>query len=166
MRRILTTLILSILLVPALAQNPVLAVNRVDKYTGEKIRQTSLYTMNDALGKSYLNISLRAIDEEHALLINVPKPINIKKGTSIKLQFVNGAATEILTASDIISISSSDVNKKLMVLTLTEEALKLLRSQPLSSIRIPETSGSVTVLTVQAKDRGYFSKAIQLVAVK
>lgn len=146
------------------AQEPVMVVNRVDKYTGERIRQTSLYTLNDVSGKSYLNISIRAVNDEQSLLINVPKPVNIKKGTNIELKFGNGETAELPTGSDIISISASDVNKKLMTLILTAKALRLVKEHPLLSIRIPENSGYYTLITLQAKDRAHLGKCVRLLA--
>ena len=147
----------------AYAQDPVLAVDRIDKYTKERIRQTDLYTVKDASGKTQMNISVRAVDEDRTILINIPTPVNIKKGSPVSFILANGESVALLTTNEIKSASDTDVNKKLMVCSVENRNFDLLLTQSVISIKIPTLDQGVLDLRLLPADRSYLSKGLQLV---
>lgn len=147
------------------AQAPVLVVNRVDKYTKELIKQTSMYSINDASGTTKLYVSALSKDEYCYLQFNVNAAVTIKKGTTITLMLDNGQALNLKSDNDIISLSDTDVNKRMFVCSLTDKDVKTLLARLVTSIKIP-TSNKGIVNVDLAKDRTVIKTSMALVVPK
>ncbi len=76
MRSIFLTLTLRACTLLLKAQAPQLVVNRVDKFTKELIKQTSLYSFKEGNALK-LHFNVRSVDENYYLQFNVPHPVTI-----------------------------------------------------------------------------------------
>ena len=147
------------------AQNPVLAVNRVDKFTKELIKQTSLYSFKDG-NTTKLHFNVRSVDENYYLQFNVPQAVTIKKGTEITLMLGNGKALKLVSDNDIISLNESDISKRMIVCTLDVPEITALLTQEVASIRVPTANKGILNLTLAAKDKPMIRTAMGLVSPK
>lgn len=148
----------------SVAQAPVLAVNRVDKHTKEVIRQSSMYSFKDANAITVLNFSVRAVDNHYFLLLNVPLPATIKKGTEVLILLEDGKSLILKSNNDIISLGDHDISKKMIVCDLDNDVeLKELMKQSVNSITIPTSNKGNIAVSLVAKDKGLVRSALQLV---
>ncbi len=147
------------------AQNPVLAVNRIDKFTKELIKQTSLYSFKDG-STVKLHFNVRSVDENYYLQFNVPQPVTIKKGTEITLTMEDGKLLNLISDNDIISLGESDVSKRMIVCTLDVPEITALLKQQVASIKIPTSNKGIVTLALPAKDKPMIRTAMVLVSPK
>lgn len=149
------------------SQAPVLAVNRVDKRTGEVIRQTSMYSFKDGANVTRLNFSVRAVDDDYFLLLNVPVAATIKKGTEIRILMEDGKTLKLISNNDIISIGETDISKRMIVCDLEPgKELKELLKQPVKTIAIPSSNKGIIELNLIARDKGLIRSGLMLVQKK
>jgi hypothetical protein len=165
MRFIVLTVIFLVCALSSKAQNPVLAVNRVDKFTKELIKQTSLYSFKDG-STVKLHFNVRSVDEDYFLQFNVPQAVTIKKGTEITLMMEDGKALKLLSDNDIISQGESDISKRMIVCTLDVPEITALSKQQVVSIRVPTVNKGVVNLNLTAKDKPMIRTAMMLVSPK
>ncbi|WP_411275029.1 hypothetical protein [Daejeonella sp.] len=165
MRVVVLSFIFLISSLSSKAQNPVLAVNRVDKFTKELIKQTSLYSFKDG-STTKLHFNVRSVDENHYLQFNVPQAVTIKKGTEITLIMGNGKTLKLVTDNDIISLNESDISKRMIVCTLDEAGIAALLNQEVVSIRVPTANKGILNLNLAAKDKPMIRTAMGLVSPK
>lgn len=165
MRFIFLTIIFLICVISSKAQNPVLAVNRIDKFTKELIKQTSLYSFKEG-DNVKLHFNVRSVDENYYLQFNVPQAVTIKKGTEITLMMEDGKALKLLSENDIISQSESDISKRMIVCTLDVPEITALLKQQVVSIRVPTANKGIVNLTLTAKDKPMIRTAMVLVSPK
>jgi len=145
------------------AQNPVLAVNRIDKFTKELIKQTSLYSFKEgSIVKLHFNV--RSVDENYYLQFNVQQAVTIKKGTEITLTMEDGRVLKLVSDNDIISLSESDISKRMIVCTLDLPEILALMKQQVSSIRIPTSNKGLVDVALPAKDKPMIRTAMVLVS--
>lgn len=147
------------------AQNPVLAVNRIDKFTKELIKQTSLYSFKDG-STVKLHFNVRSVDENYYLQFNVPQPVTIKKGTEITLTMEDGKLLNLVSDNDIISLGESDVSKRMIVCTLEVPEITVLLKQQVASIKIPTSNKGIVTLALPVKDKPMIRTAMVLVSPK
>ena len=148
-----------------MAQNPVLAVNRIDRFTKELIKQTSLYSFKDG-NTVKLHFNIRSVDEDYYLQFNVPLPVTIKKGTEITLIMEDGKALKLLSDNDIISQSEADISKRMIVCTLDVPEITALLKQQVVSIRVPTANKGIVDLILTTKDKPMIRTAMVLVSPK
>jgi hypothetical protein len=157
-----------LLLISALssnAQNPVLAVNRVDKFTKELIKQTSLYSFKDGNAVK-LHFNVRSVDENYFLQFNVPQAVTIKKGTEVILTMEDGKSLKLVSDNDIISLAESDISKRMIVCSLDLPEITALLNQQVSSVRIPTSNKGILSFTLPARDKPMIRTAMVLVSPK
>lgn len=147
------------------AQDPVLAVNRIDKFTKELIKQTSLYSFKEG-STVKLHFNVRSVDENYFLQLNVQQPVIIKKGTEITLTMEDGKVLKLVSGNDIISQGESDISKRMIVCSLDFDEITALMKQQVNSIRIPTSNKGVVNLTLAAKDKPMIRTAMMLVSPK
>ncbi|MEJ7693931.1 hypothetical protein [Daejeonella sp.] len=147
------------------AQDPVLAVNRIDKYTKELIKQTSLYSFKDG-NTVKLHFNVRSVDENYYLQLNVDQPVTVKKGTEITLTMEDGKLLKLVSDNDIISLGESDISKRMIVCTLELAEITALLKQQVNSIRVPTSNKGTVNLTLTAKDKPMIRTAMTLVSPK
>lgn len=165
MRFVFTTILFLIFTLTSRAQSPVLAVNRVDKFTKELIKQTSLYPFKDG-SSTRLYFNVRSVDENYYLQFNVPQAVTIKKGTGISLTMGDGKMLNLVSDNDIISLSDSDISKRMFVCTLDEAEITALLKQEVNSIRVPTANKGVLTLSLAPKDKTMIRTAMALVSPK
>jgi hypothetical protein len=147
------------------AQDPVLTVNRIDKFTKELIKQTSLYSFKEGnIVKLHFNV--RSVDENYYLQLNVQQPVTIKKGTEITLTMEDGKLLRLVSDNDIISLGESDISKRMIVCTLDFSEITALMKQQVTSIRVPTSNKGIVNLTLAAKDKPMIRTAMALVSPK
>ena len=147
----------------ARAQAPVLTVNRVDKFTKELIKQTSLYSFKDG-NTTKLHFNVRSVDENYYLQFNVPQPVTIKKGTEITLTMEDGRILKLRSDNDIISLGESDISKRMIVCTLDASEITALLTQQVAAVKIPTSNKGLVNVTLIAKDRPMIRTAMTLVS--
>lgn len=165
MRFIVLTFTFLVCFLSSNAQNPVLAVNRIDKFTKELIKQTSLYSFKDG-STVKLNFNVRSVDENYYLQFNVQQPVTIKKGTEITLMMEDGKPLKLVSDNDIISLGESDISKRMIVCTLDVPEISVLLKQQVVSIRVPTANKGVVNLSLAAKDQPMIRMAMVLVSPK
>lgn len=165
MRFALLTIISLVLALSTNAQNPVLAVNRVDKFTKELIKQTSLYSFKEG-NTTKLHFNVRSVNENYYLQFNFPQAVTIKKGTIITLMMGDGKVLNLVSDNDIISLSDSDISKRMIVCTLEAPEITALLKQEVSSIQVPTANKGTLKLSLSAKDRPMIRSAMTLVSPK
>lgn len=166
MRALITIGFLFIISLQCLAQAPVLAVNRIDKFTKELIKQTSLYSLKDGSGVTKVHFSVQSVDENYYLQFNVPQAVTIKKGTTITVTLENGKALNLISNNDIISLSEADISKRMIVCTLDDAEIKDLLKLQVNTIKIPTSNKGDVSLTLLTKDRPMIRTAMVLVSPK
>ena len=167
MRSIVLIFLLILTSFDSFSQAPVLAVNRIDKRTKEHIRQSSMYPFRDGGNVAKLNFSVHAVDDSYTLLLNVPIAATIKKGTEITLIMEDDKPMKLTSNNDVISISDTDVNKKMIVCDLDPTIeIKNLIKQGVKSISIPTSNKGVLKVTLLTKDRGMIRTGLMLVQKK
>lgn len=167
MRFILLISFLLLFSMESFSQAPFLAVNRVDKRTSEVIRQTSMYSFKDAGNVTKLNFSVRAVDDDYFLLLNVPVAATIKKGTVISLLMEDGKRLKLISNNDIISLGESDISKRMMVCDLDPgQEMKELMKQAVKSISIPTSNKGNIEFSLIPKDKGLIRSSLTLVQRK
>jgi hypothetical protein len=157
------TLLFCTLLVKA--QAPELVVNRVDKFTKELIKQTSLYSIKEGNALK-LHFNVRSVDENYYLQFNVPQPVTIKKGTELTLTMEDGKMMKLVSDNDIISINESDISKRMIVCTLDQAEIVALMKQQVTMVKIPTSNKGLITVALPAKDRPMIRTAMQLVSPK
>ena len=167
MRSSILIFFLLLISIKSFPQAPVLVVDRVDKRTKEHIRQTSMYLLKDGGNVNRLSFSVRAVDDTYFLLLNVPVPATIKRGTAITVLMENGKAVKLISNNDIISLGESDVSKRMIVCDLDPEAeMKELLKQGVKSISIPTSNKGTLAVSLLAKDQGLIRSGIALTQKK
>lgn len=160
--------LISLLVIASLstkAQSPILAVNRIDKFTKELIKQTSLYSFLEG-SKAKLHFNVRSVDENYYLQFNVPQAVTIKKGTEITLTMEDGKILSLVSDNDIISLNESDISKRMIVCTLDFPEITTLMKWQVNAIRIPTSNKGIVNLTLAAKDKPMIRTAMVLVSPK
>jgi len=147
------------------AQNPVLTVNRIDKFTKELIKQTSLYSFKDG-STLKLHFNVRSVDENYYLQFNVPQPVTVKKGTEITLTMEDGKFLKLVSDNDIISLGESDISKRMLVCTLDLPEIAALMKQQVTAIKIPTSNKGIINVTLPVKDKPMIRTAMVLVSPK
>lgn len=147
------------------AQDPVLTVNRIDKFTKELIKQTSLYSFKEG-NVVKLHFNVRSVDENYYLQLNVQQPVTIKKGTEITLTMEDGKLLKLVSDNDIISLGESDISKRMIVCVLDFAEITALMKQQVNGIRVPTSNKGVVNLTLAAKDKPMIRTAMALVSPK
>ncbi len=147
------------------AQNPVLAVNRVDKFTKELIKQTSLYSFKDG-NTVKLHFNVRSVDENYYLQLNVQQPVTVKKGTEITLTMEDGTLLKLVSDNDIISLGESDISKRMIVCTLDVPEIIALMKQQVNAIKVPTSNKGIVNVALAAKDKPMIRTAMNLVSPK
>lgn len=147
------------------AQNPVLAVNRIDKFTKELIKQTSLYSFKDG-STVKLHFNVRSVDENYYLQFNIPQAVTVKKGTEVTLLMEDGRTLKLVSDNDVISLGESDVSKRMIVCTLDVSEITTLLKQQVNSIKVPTSNKGVVTLNLDAKDKPMIRTAMVLVSPK
>ncbi|MGV3686507.1 MAG: hypothetical protein ACO1NS_12825 [Daejeonella sp.] len=165
MRSIVLTLMLLACSFCSMAQAPVLAVNRVDKFTKELIKQTSLYSIKEGNALK-LHFNVRSVDDNYYLQFNVPQPVTIKKGTEITVVMEDGKSLKLVSDNDIISLSEADISKRMIVCTLDQAEINTLLKQQVSAVKIPTSNKGLVSVTLPAKDRPMIRTAMLLVSPK
>jgi len=165
MRFVVLAFIFLICALSTKAQDPVLAVNRVDKFTRELIKQTSLYSFKDG-SITKLHFNVRSVNENYYLQFNVPQAVTIKKGTEITLMMGDGKSLKLVSDDDIISVGESDISKRMIVCTLDVSEITVLLKQEVLSIRVPTANKGLLNLTLAAKDKPMIRTAMGLVSPK
>ncbi len=165
MRFSILTIIFLVFSFVSKAQNPVLAVNRVDKFTKELIKQTSLYSFKEG-STTKLHFNVRSVDENYYLQLNVPQAVTIKKGTEITMMMGDGKALKLMSDNDIISINESDISKRMMVFTLDASEITALLTLDVVSIRVPTANKGIINLNLIPKDKPMIKTAMGLVSPK
>ena len=149
------------------AQVPVLAVNRIEKRTNEHIRQTSMYQFKDGGNVTKLSFSIRALDDNYFLLLNLPIAASVKRGTEISVIMENGQIIKLTSNNDVFSLNETDVNRRMMVFDLKSgKELKDLLKQPVKSISIPTSNKGIVLVNLLVKDKGMITSSIMLVQKK
>ncbi len=167
MRSIVLIFFLLLSAIESYSQAPVLTVNRIDKRTNEHIRQTSMYLFKDGGGVTKLSFSIRALDDNYFLLLNLPIAATVKRGTEISLAMDNGQLIKLISNNDVISLNEADVSKRMMVFDLApDQEIKELLKQPVKSISIPTSNKGTVVVNLIAKDKGLIKSAIMLAQKK
>jgi len=165
----ISTLFVFLLLfsVDSFSQGLELAVDRIDKRTKEHIRQTSMYLLKDGSGKSKLSFSVRALDDNYFLLLNLPIAVNIKRGTEVSITLENGMRIQLRSNTDIISLNESDISKKMMVFDLDPaNEMQALLKQPVKSFSIPTSDKGTVQVALLSADKGQIRAGIMLVQKK
>ena len=162
MRPVIVTLIVLISAFSLKAQNPILAVNRVDKFTKELIKQTSLYSFKEGSAVK-MHFNMRSVDSNYFLQLNVPQAVTVKKGTEISLLMNNGKSLKLVSDNDVISLSESDINKRMIVCALDASEASALLKQQVVTIRVPTANKGVVNLNLSARDQGMIGTALDLV---
>ncbi len=165
MRFSILTIIFLVFSFVSKAQNPVLAVNRVDKFTKELIKQTSLYSFKEG-STTKLHFNVRSVDENYYLQLNVPQAVTIKKGTETTMMMGDGKALKLMSDNDIISINESDISKRMMVFTLDASEITALLTLDVVSIRVPTANKGIINLNLIPKDKPMIKTAMGLVSPK
>ncbi|SKB63427.1 hypothetical protein [Daejeonella lutea] len=165
MRSIVLIFLFLVISLSGRAQNPVLAVNRVDKFTKELIKQTSLYSFKEGdIVKLHFNV--RSVDENYFLQLNVQQPVTVKKGTEIILTMEDGKQLKLISDNDIISLSESDVSKRMIVCPLDFAEITALMKLQVNAIRVPTSNKGVVNVVLAAKDKPMIRTAMALVSPK
>lgn len=146
-------------------QDPVLTVNRVDKFTKELIKQTSLYSFKEG-NTVKLHFNVRSVDENYFLQLNVQQPVTIKKGTEITLTMDDGKLLKLVSDNDIISQGEYDISKRMIVCTLDFAEITALMKQQVTAIRVPTSNKGIVDVTLAAKDKPMIRTAMGLVSPK
>ena len=155
------------LAVECFSQGLILSVDRIDKRTKEHIRQTSMYLLKDGSGESKLNFSVRAVDDNYFLLLNLPIAATVKRGTEIRVTLDGGKSIQLKSNNDVISLNDSDISKKMMVFDLDpENEMKELLKQPIRSFSIPTSNKGTVQVGLLAGDKGQIRSGIMLVQKK
>lgn len=162
MRSVIVTLIVLICSLSLKAQNPTLAVKRVDKFTKELIKQTSLYSFKEGSAVK-LHFNIRSVDKNYFLQFNVPQAVSLKRGTEITLLMDNGKPLKLVSDNDIISLSESDISKRMIVCALDAPEVASLLKQQVVSIRVPTANKGIVNLNLSGKDQGMIGTAMALV---
>jgi hypothetical protein len=157
------TLLFCTLLVKA--QAPELVVNRVDKFTKELIKQTSLYSIKEGNALK-LHFNVRSVDENYYLQFNVPQPVTIKKGTELTLTMEDGKTMKLISDNDIISINDKDISKRMIVCTLDQAEIAALMKQQVNAVKIPTSNKGLITVSLPAKDKPMIRTAMLLVSPK
>jgi hypothetical protein len=149
------------------SQAPVLVVNRIEKRTNEHIRQTSMYLFKDGGNVTKLSFSIRALDDNYFLLLNLPIAATVKRGTEVRVIMDNGQVIKLISNNDVISLTEADVSKRMMVFDLeSDKELKDLLKQPVKSITIPTSNKGIVSVNLLAKDKGMIRSGIMLAQKK
>lgn len=165
MRLIVLTFILLVCSFLSMAQGPVLAVNRVDKFTKELIKQTSLYSFKEG-NTIKLHFNVRSVDENYFLQFNVPQAVTIKKGTEIALIMEDGKSLKLISDNDIISLSEADISKRMIVCTLDQAEISALMKQQVTTVKIPTANKGLVNVSLPANDKPMIRTAMALVSPK
>ena len=142
-----------------------LTVNRIDKFTKELIKQTSLYSFKDG-STLKLHFNVRSVDENYYLQFNVPQPVTVKKGTEITLTMEDGKFLKLVSDNDIISLGESDISKRMLVCTLDLPEIAALMKQQVTAIKIPTSNKGIINVTLPVKDKPMIRTAMVLVSPK
>lgn len=149
------------------SQPPSLVIDRVEKRTKEHVRQTSQYLFKDGGGKTRLSFSVRAVNENYFLLLNLPLAANIKRGTEIEIVMENAKKLHLKSSTEVISMGDADVSKKMMVFELDPATeLNELLKQGVSSIAIPTSNKGTVQVSLLAADRGQIRAGLNLTQKK
>jgi hypothetical protein len=148
------------------AQAPVLVVNRIDKFTKELIKQTSMYSFKDAGGVTKLYFSVRSVDDDYYIQFNVNAAVTIKKGTEITLLLDDGKSLKLNSDNDIISLSEADINKRMFVCSLDQSEVNTLLKQQVTSIKIPTSNKGTLTVGLLPNDRGMIRSGMALLGPK
>ncbi|WP_276360546.1 hypothetical protein [Daejeonella sp. H1SJ63] len=149
------------------SQSPSLVIDRLEKRTNEHIRQTSQYLFKDGDGKTRLSFSVRAVDENYYLLLNLPVAASIKRGTEVTITMENAKKLLLKSTTEVISMGDWDVSKKMMVFELDPATeIKELLKQGVSSVTIPTSNKGTVQVSLLAADRGQIRAGLTLVQKK
>lgn len=167
MRSFIFVLFLILLKLDSYAQPPSLVIDRVEKRTNEHIRQTSQYLFKDGAGKVRLSFSIRAVDDNYYLLLNLPVATTIKRGTEVIITLDNAKKLALKSTTEVISMGDWDVSKKMMVFELdSDTSLKDLFKQGVNSVTIPTNDKGVVQVSLLASDRGQIRTGLILASKK
>lgn len=167
MRSIIFVLFLVLFTLNTYSQPPSLVIDRVEKRTNEHIRQTSQYLFKDGAGKVRLSFSVRAVDENYYLLLNLPIATTIKRGTEVVITLDNAKKLTLKSTTEVVSIGDWDVSKKMMVFELDPATeLKDLMRQGVNSVTIPTSDKGVVQVSLLASDRGQIRTGLNLASKK
>lgn len=167
MRLFIFVFFLILLKLDSYAQPPSLVIDRVEKRTNEHIRQTSQYLFKDGAGKVRLSFSVRAVDDNYYLLLNLPVATTIKRGTEVIITLDNAKKLTLKSTTEVISIADWDVSKKMMVFELDPATeLKDLMRQGVNSVTIPTSNKGTVKVSLLTSDRGQIRTALILASKK
>ena len=114
-----------------------------------------------------LSFSIRALDDNYFLLLNLPIAASVKRGTEISVIMENGQIIKLTSNNDVFSLNETDVNRRMMVFDLKSgKELKDLLKQPVKSISIPTSNKGIVLVNLLVKDKGMITSSIMLVQKK